>query len=294
MTQQLLTKQDLLTFQSETNAVGVIDQSNESATPPVYISWPGYPASTVVNGVGHQQLNAGVYKEYLSLTPGSVMHFSCDFLAGTANACSVTVNDTTAWTNMQETFVTNLSTTVWKTEQWSWTVYPNGKTNIHFLVQAPGSAYTQPAGSVKIRNYTVSTSPNVTNFTSKISGHDIACTGTVSAVSVVSTSDQSIKSEYQDPSADLLKIFDGAEVHSYVRDDMPGRRIGFKAQDLQAHLPKEISNLVYMNYSRDQPLLALDYSRLSTVLWCQAKEQQKQLRELTERIKVLEANLPPQ
>ena len=205
--QQLLTKQDLLTFQSETNAVGVIDQSNESATPPVYISWPGYSASTVVNAVGYQQLNGGVYKTYTSLTPGAVMHFSCEFQAGTANACSITVNDSTAWTNLQETFVSNLSTTVWKTEQWSWTVYPNGRTNIHFLIQAPGSAYTQPAGSVKIRNYTVSTSPNVTNFTSKISGHDIACTGTVSAVSVVSTSDETIKSEYQDPSADLLTSF---------------------------------------------------------------------------------------
>jgi len=112
----------------------------------------------------------------------------------------------------------------------------------------------------------------------------------------VSTSDESIKSEYQDPSSDLLKLFDGAEVYSYVRDDMPGRRVGFKAQEIQENLPEEssISNLVYMDYSRDQPLLAFDYSRLSTVLWCQAKEQQKQLRELTERIKVLEANLPPQ
>ena len=226
------------------------------------------------------------------------MHFSCEFLAGSANACSVTVNDTTAWTNLQETFVANLSTTVWKTEQWSWTVYPNGKTNIHFLVQAPGSAYTQPAGSVKIRNYTVSTSPNVTNFTSKISGHDIACTGTVSAVSVVSTSDETIKSEYQDPSADLLKIFDGAEVYSYVRDDMPGRRVGFKAQEIAEHLQhlpeeKKISNLVFMDYSRSQPLLALEYSRLITVLWCQCKEQQKQLAELTARVDALRATAEP-
>ena len=220
------------------------------------------------------------------------MHFSCQFQAGTANACSITVNDSTAWAGMQETFVSNLSTTVWKTHVWSWTVYPNGYTNIHFLIQSPGSAYTQPAGSVKIRNYTVSTSPNVTNFTSKISGHDISCTGTVSAVSVVSTSDESIKSEFQDPSADLLKIFDGAEVYSYVRDDMPGqRRVGFKAQEIQEHLPEEnkISNLVFMDYSRGTPLLALEYSRLVTVLWCQCKEQQKQLAELTARVASLES-----
>jgi hypothetical protein len=128
----------------------------------------------------------------------------------------------------------------------------------------------------------------VTNFTSKISGHDIACTGTVSAVSVVSTSDETIKSEYQDPSADLLKVFDGAEVYSYVRDDMPGRRVGFKAQEIQEHLPKDISNLVFMDYSRGTPLLALEYSRLCTVLWCQCKEQQRQLQELTARVASLE------
>ena len=113
-------------------------------------------------------------------------------------------------------------------------------------------------------------------------------------MAVVSTSDQTIKSEYQDPSADLLKIFNGASVYSYIRDDMPGRRAGFKAHEVREHLPEEISNLVYMDYSRSQPLLALDYSRLCTVLWCQAKQSQKQLQELTARIQVLEAILPPQ
>ena len=226
---QLSTKQDVLNFQSETSAVGVIDQSNETANPPVYISWPGFYPS---NSVGFQQVSP-IYKYYANLTPGAVMHFSCEFQAGTANACIISVNDSTAWTNTQETFVSNLSTTVWTTVQWSWTVYANGKANIHLSHQPPGSAYTQPAGTVKIRNYSVSTSPNVTNFTSKISGHDIACTGTVSAVSVVSTSDETIKSQYQDLSADLPKVFDGAEVYSYVRDDMPGqRRVGFKAQEI--------------------------------------------------------------
>jgi hypothetical protein len=110
----------------------------------------------------------------------------------------------------------------------------------------------------------------------------------------VSTSDETIKSDYQDPSADLLAVFNYAKVYSYVRDDLPGRRVGFRAQELQEHLPEEITNLVYMDYSRDQPLLGLDYSRLVCVLWCQAKEQQKLLQELTARIQVLEANLPPQ
>jgi hypothetical protein len=94
---------------------------------------------------------------------------------------------------------------------------------------------------------------------------------------------------YQDPSTDLLKIFDSAEVYSYVRDDMPGqRRVGFKAQEIQANV-KDITNLVFMSYERDQPLLALDYSRISaTILWTVCKQQQKQLQELTQRIIALE------
>jgi hypothetical protein len=113
-------------------------------------------------------------------------------------------------------------------------------------------------------------------------------------VAVVSTSDENIKSQFQDPSANLLEVFDGAEVKSYLRDDTHGRRVGFIAQNIQAHLSEEIKNVVYQDYSRDQPLLALDYSRLVCVLWCQAKHSQKQLQELTARIQVLEANLSPQ
>jgi hypothetical protein len=70
---------------------------------------------------------------------------------------------------------------------------------------------------------------------------------------------------------------------------MPGqRRIGFLAQEIQANLPEAISNLVVHDYSRGTPLLALEYSRLCTVLWCQCKQQQKQLQELTQRILALE------
>ena len=88
-----------------------------------------------------------------------------------------------------------------------------------------------------------------------------------------------------------MKIFDGASVYSYERDDVPRRRVGFKAQEIQANVPKEISNLVFMSYERDQPLLALDYSRIAaTVLWAQCKAQQTALQELTQRVAGLEAS----
>jgi hypothetical protein len=161
--------------------------------------------------------------------------------------------------------------------------------NFHVALTPNGSAFTQPTGSVHIRNFRLSTGSSVSAFTSQISvAGNIACAANISCVSLVQTSDASIKSMYQDPSTDLLKIFDGAEVCSYVRDDMPGqRRVGFKAQEIQANV-NDIQNLVFMSYERDQPLLALDYSRLITVVWAQCKEQQKQLQELTQRIIALE------
>ena len=82
-----------------------------------------------------------------------------------------------------------------------------------------------------------------------------------------------------------MGIFDAAEVKTYTRKDVPGKRVGFIAQDIQEKMPEDISNLVFMTYEAEQPLLALDYSRLVTVLWGVCKNMQK-------RIEVLETKKP--
>ena len=194
---------------------------------------------------------------------------------------------------MQYIIVSGLSATTWRSVSWSWNTYANGNTNLHIGPTPPGLA-AQPAGNVHIRNFRVSTTPNVTNFTSKISTtSDIVTTKNISCAALTQTSDERIKTGYQDPTAALLKVFDGASVYSYERDDMPGRRVGFKAQEIQANVPKDITNLWFMDYSRDQPLLALDYSRIAaTVLWVQCKHQQAQLEALTQRVVALEGTKP--
>jgi hypothetical protein len=123
--------------------------------------------------------------------------------------------------------------------------------------------------------------PGSTDFSKRIrvSG-PIVSTSSISCVSLVQTSDSRIKSDFQDPSEDLQRIFDGASVYSYDRDDVEGRRVGFLAQEIQANVPKEICNLVFMSYERDQPLLAIDYSRLVTVLWATCKNLQKRIEAL--------------
>ena len=106
-------------------------------------------------------------------------------------------------------------------------------------------------------------------------------------MSLVQTSDEKIKKEIENASLeDLQSIFDSADVKTYTRTDVPGKRLGFIAQDVQAKMPKDLSNLVFMTYEQDQPLLALDYSRLAaTVLWGVCKN-------LQQRIEVLEAAAP--
>jgi hypothetical protein len=104
-------------------------------------------------------------------------------------------------------------------------------------------------------------------------------------LSLVQTSDESIKTNIEDASLDDLKeMFDATEVKTYTRTDVPGKRLGFIAQDIQKKKPKDIGNLVFMTYEEDQPLLALDYSRLATVLWGVCKSQQKQIDELIAKV----------
>jgi hypothetical protein len=283
-TTALNTKQNTLGFQSETSAPGNLDSSNEAAATPIYISWPGQ--ANVVNATGYQSLD-GVYKTYTSLTAGVTLFFDCEFKAGTTSSVIVSVNDTTNWNGVQHTTVTTLSATIWKTVAWSFTVYSNGMVNFHIGPTPPGVTAVAN-GSVHIRNFRLSTTPNVSAFTSKVTvAHDIVCSSNISCVALVQTSDRAIKEGIKDASLDDLQaIFDNVEAKTYTRTDIEGNRLGFIAQDVAEKLPPEkIGNLVHMNYETGTPLLALDYSRLVCCLWGVTKR-------LQQRIEALEAPKP--
>ena len=139
-----------------------------------------------------------------------------------------------------------------------------------------------------IRNYRLSSTPDVSAFTSKLTvAHDIACASNISCVALTQTSDRAIKEGIKDASLDDLQaIFDNVEAKTYTRKDIEGNRLGFVAQDVEEKLTPEIGNLVYMNYDKGTPLLALDYSRLVCCLWGVTKR-------LQQRIEALEGKRAP-
>jgi len=290
MNTALALKQNTLNFQTETAVATYIDLSNETASTPVYISGWSTSTGSFTNATGYQVINisgnAGVYKGYTSMTAGQTIYFQCDFKMSTVNHALLAVNNAVGWSGMEETLVTNLTTTAWTTVKWSFTVPSNGQFNMHIGHVGTGSSFGQGNGTVFIRNFSLTATPASTNFSERINvTGPIISQSTISCLSLVQTSDESIKTNIEDASLDDLKeIFDATEVKTYTRTDVPGKRLGFIAQDIQKKKPKDIGNLVFMTYEEDQPLLALDYSRLVTVLWGVCKSQQKQIDELIAKV----------
>ncbi len=111
--------------------------------------------------------------------------------------------------------------------------------------------------------------------------------------SLTQTSDESIKENIENASlGELQSIFDAVDVKTYTRTDIPGSRVGFVAQDVEAAISEEskLQNIVHPIYSNKAPLLGLDYARLaSTVLWGVCKQQQAAIADLAVRVSALES-----
>ena len=106
------------------------------------------------------------------------------------------------------------------------------------------------------------------------------------------TSDQSVKTAIE--TVDLTGVFDRVDCRSYNRTDMVGkpRRVGFISQEVRdavvaAGVPDTYTHPTTTEDGGE--LLALDLSRLTTVLWSVCKKQQAAIERLTTRIEALEA-----
>ena len=98
--------------------------------------------------------------------------------------------------------------------------------------------------------------------------------GVCTAQSYVTSSDQAIKADVQDLDPALaLSALMNCGPRTYIRTDLDEdmekvpRRLGFIAQELQAALPDHLTNVVMQNGE----LMAVDYSRLTAVLWSVTK-----------------------
>ena len=110
---------------------------------------------------------------------------------------------------------------------------------------------------------------------------DFSVGGKVIATSFVTASDERIKENIEDVDTDTcLAMLEAVPAKTYIRTDMPGNRIGFIAQHIEAEIAPEWQNIIRTN----NELLARDYSRLAPILWTICKNQEA-------RIKALE-NIP--
>ncbi len=206
--------------------------------------------------------------------------------AGTTSELVFMTNDAT-WNNWHETKFTGLTST-WQTFTWNIPVYANANMNVHMGVVAPASQYTQAAGNLKLRNLRVYTNSS----TSTTIASDLIVQNGITCVSLTQTSDESIKENITHASLDELQsIFDSVEVKQYNRIDIPGDRVGFIAQDVEAAISvdSKLQNIVHPIYSNKAPLLGIDYARLTTILWGVCKNQSAMIADLNARVKLLES-----
>ena len=99
----------------------------------------------------------------------------------------------------------------------------------------------------------------------------------------VNLSDRSLKKNVRPiPAKDLQRTFDALEPLYYDRVEGPTQQIGFIAQDVQA--AGDLGEALCKTKNLDgRDLMALDYQRLSVVLWGVVKKLQKRVERLEKK-----------
>jgi hypothetical protein len=153
-----------------------------------------------------------------------------------------------------------------------WSV-PGGE--MRFLLQSNFNAGLNCPG-----NFSITTGGSNYHLPILCVGPNLTCAGTITAAGYISSSDQSIKENIEDAdTAAALAMLDAVSARTYQRTDIAGDRLGFVANEVQALCPPEWANVVH---TQEDGLLAIDYSRISCILWQICKNQEA-------RIKALEA-----
>ena len=149
----------------------------------------------------------------------------------------------------------------------------------------PGSAYSQAAGTIRFRNFSLSASSASVNVSKPL-----LVSATVTAQGYITTSDERIKNNISHASCEeLQKVFNKIDVKTYNRSDVDGgSRVGFIAQDFQEALSDTLFQNIVHRVCNEEPTLGLDYSRLTCILWGVCKTQKAELAALADRVIALE------
>ena len=203
--------------------------------------------------------------------------------ANTASSLLFTLNNSAGWTGVQH--ATWSLTSSFQTFTFTANAFSNGHMLFHFNLTPPGFP-TASTGTVNMRNLRV-----YTQTTSATISTGLTVNGAITCTSLTQTSDERVKDNVQ--LADLVEIqniFNNVDVKTYERNDgFLGSRIGFIAQDFQNTIDYEskFQNIVNPIFT-EPPLVGLDYSRLTTILWGVCKKQQELITNLDSRVQTLE------
>ena len=267
------TKQDRLTTYSE-NITPNTYYINTDEPNGLFLS--GWGAST--NNTGYQTVPTGSHVTLPNLPTAGVLTFSFQLRGvGTKTDLVLTLNNSQTYTGSQEIKFTGLNST-FQTFTWAVNAYSTGIFNLHTYPSPLGSTLTQAAGSVDMRYIQLYGTTSNATISASLTCYSLTALTTVTCVSLVQTSDESIKQNIVNCDLDVIQgVFDCVEVKQYERTDVEGNRIGFIAQDLVKALPAEYDNITHMSYTTGNPLWGLDYARLTTILWGVCKNLQSRV-----------------
>ena len=211
----------------------------------------------------------------ISIPPAGTLTFSVQAMLTSGNATSVS-----AYMNLGTTVVTQATVTgnigSWQTLSIAYTNTTSAPINVQILLGGGYTAFTPAvptmSGKVAFRNVYITAPGSRLEYQG-----DFRVQGTVTATSFVTQSDAAIKTGVADLSeAAAIAALEAAAPKTYQRTDTPGDRVGFLAQDLAAAIPAEWGNVVHQVGG----LLAVDYSRLTAILWSVCRNQEARIRAL--------------
>ena len=173
----------------------------------------------------------------ITVPAGETLTFTVQAMLTAGQATNTSVFFAIGTTVVGQTTITG-SVGAWQTLSLAYTAPAGSSAALTILVGGGIAAYTpavpaQTAGIVRFRNANITLSGSRLEYDS-----DFRVVGDVIATSFVTSSDAAIKENIEDvDTADAMAMLDAVSARTYQRTDIPGDRLGFIANEVQALTP---------------------------------------------------------